>query len=414
MQSGKIGHFDVRFVKERIFMKTLKDLGDLKGKRVLVRADFNVPLDGTTITDDGRIKAALPTIKTLREEGAKVILMAHLGRPKGKVVPELSLAPVAARLGELLGANVPLAKDTYGEDAQAKVAAMNDGDVVLLENVRFNPEETSKDADERAAYAKKIAALGEAFVSDGFGVVHRAQGSNYDVAADLPAAAGLLVEKEVKALSKATENPERPFTVVLGGSKVSDKLGVIENLLDKANRLEDLINEFFEITRFNLSAIELQYGAADLSRLLEQLTFEFQPMLREKNLTCALSTPETFPIRCDANKLQRVFDNLLRNAVLYCYPGTEITVTAERVGNFAVVRFRNCGDTIPPEKLSRIFEQFYRLDTARSSTGGAGLGLAIARQITQLHGGSLTGESRDDTVTFTVTLPIEKSAVGKS
>ena len=192
-------------------MKTLKDLGDLKGKRVLVRADFNVPLDGTTITDDGRIKAALPTIKTLREEGAKVILMAHLGRPKGKVVPELSLAPVAARLGELLGTNVPLAKDTYGEDAQAKVAAMNDGDVVLLENVRFNPEETSKDADERAAYAKKIAALGEAFVSDGFGVV--------------------------KALSKATENPERPFTVVLGGSKVSDKLGVIENLLDKANRL---------------------------------------------------------------------------------------------------------------------------------------------------------------------------------
>lgn len=184
--------------------------------------------------------------------------------------------------------------------------------------------------------------------------------------------------------------------------------------LDKANRLEDLINEFFEITRFNLSAIELQYGAADLSRLLEQLTFEFQPMLREKNLTCALSTPETFPIRCDANKLQRVFDNLLRNAVLYCYPGTEITVTAERVGNFAVVRFRNRGDTIPPEKLSRIFEQFYRLDTARSSTGGAGLGLAIARQITQLHGGSLTGESRDDTVTFTVTLPIEKSAVGKS
>ena len=215
-------------------MKTLKDLGDLKGKRVLMRADFNVPLDGTTITDDGRIKAALPTITALREEGAKVILMAHLGRPKGKVVPELSLAPVAKRLGELLGVEVPLAKDTYGEDAQAKVAAMNDGDVVLLENVRFNPEETSKDPAVRAPYAKKIAALGEVFVSDGFGVVHRAQGSDY---ADLPAAAGKLVEKEVKALSKATENPERPFTVVLGGSKVSDKLGVIENLLEKANRL---------------------------------------------------------------------------------------------------------------------------------------------------------------------------------
>lgn len=218
-------------------MKTLKDLGDLKSKRVLVRADFNVPLDGTTITDDGRIRAALPTIETLREQGAKVILMAHLGRPKGKVVDSLSLAPVATRLGELLGVEVALASDTYGEDAHAKVAAMSDGDVVLLENVRFNPEETSKDEQERAAYAKKIAELGDVFVSDGFGVVHRAQGSNYDVAQDLPSAAGLLVEKEVTALSKATDNPERPLTVVLGGSKVSDKLGVIENLLSKANRL---------------------------------------------------------------------------------------------------------------------------------------------------------------------------------
>ena len=218
-------------------MKTLQDLGDLTGKRVLVRADFNVPLDGTVITDDGRIKAALPTINWLREHGAKVILLAHLGRPKGKVVPELSLAPVAKRLGELLAVTVPLATDTYGSDAQAKVAALNNGDVVLLENVRFNPEETSKDEAVRAAYAKKIAALGDVFVSDGFGVVHRAQGSNYDVAADLPSAAGLLVEKEVTALSKATVNPERPLTVVLGGSKVSDKLGVIENLLDKADRL---------------------------------------------------------------------------------------------------------------------------------------------------------------------------------
>lgn len=218
-------------------MKTLKDLGNLAGKRVLVRADFNVPLDGTTITDDGRIKAALPTLQTLREQGAKVIVMAHLGRPKGKVVPELSLAPVAACLGELLGTDVTLAKDTYGEDAQAKVAELKDGDVLLLENVRFNPEETSKNEEERAAYAQKIAALGDVFVSDGFGVVHRAQGSDYDVAKDLPSAAGFLVEKEVTALSKATTNPERPLTVVLGGSKVSDKLGVIKNLLSKANRL---------------------------------------------------------------------------------------------------------------------------------------------------------------------------------
>ena len=218
-------------------MKTLKDLGDLKGKRVLVRADFNVPLDGTTITDDGRIKAALPTIKALREQGAKVILMAHLGRPKGKVVPELSLAPVAARLGELLGITVPLAADTYGEDAQAKVAAMNDGDVVLLQNVRFNPEETSKDPEERSAYAKKIAALGEVFVSDGFGVVHRKQASVYDVAKLLPHAAGTLVKKEVDVFSKVLKDPERPFVVVLGGAKVADKLAVIENLLKIADKL---------------------------------------------------------------------------------------------------------------------------------------------------------------------------------
>lgn len=218
-------------------MKTLKDLGDLSGKKVLVRCDFNVPLDGTTITDDGRIRAALPTLKELISDNAKVIVMAHLGRPKGKVVPELSLAPVAKRLGELLGVNVVLAHDTYGEDAQAKVAAMNNGDVVLLENVRFNPEEQSKDESVRHEYAEKIAKLGDVFVSDGFGVVHRAQGSDYDIAKCLPSAAGLLIEKEVCNLSRATENPDRPFTVVLGGSKVSDKLGVIENLLDKADRL---------------------------------------------------------------------------------------------------------------------------------------------------------------------------------
>ena len=245
-------------------MKTLKDLGDLKGKRVLMRADFNVPLDGTTITDDGRIKAALPTITALREEGAKVILMAHLGRPKGKVVPELSLAPVAKRLGELLGVEVPLAKDTYGEDAQAKVAAMNDGDVVLLENVRFNPEETSKDPAVRAPYAKKIAALGEVFVSDGFGVVHRAQGSDYDVAADLPAAAGKLVEKEVKALSKATENPERPFTVVLGGSKVSDKLGVIhDKIVDSKTVVWNGPMGVFEVPEFAAGTKAVAQGLVD-------------------------------------------------------------------------------------------------------------------------------------------------------
>ncbi|CAM3386217.1 phosphoglycerate kinase [Occultella aeris] len=218
-------------------MKTISDLGDLRGKRVLVRSDFNVPLDGTTITDDGRIRAALPTIKTLVDGGAKVVVTAHLGRPKGAPEDKYSLAPVAARLGELLGQEVVLAPDTIGPGAQAAVAAAADGDVVLLENIRFDPRETSKDDAERGALADDLATLADAYVSDGFGVVHRKQASVYDVATKLPAAVGGLVQTEIEALRRATDNPERPYVVVLGGSKVSDKLGVIANLLGKADRL---------------------------------------------------------------------------------------------------------------------------------------------------------------------------------
>ncbi|MFC4555443.1 phosphoglycerate kinase [Georgenia faecalis] len=218
-------------------MKTIESLGDLRGKRVLVRSDFNVPLDGTTITDDGRIRAALPTLTALVDAGAKVIVTAHLGRPKGAPEDKYSLAPVAARLGELLGSPVRLAKDTVGEDAKATVAALGDGEVALLENIRFDPRETSKDDAERGALADELAALADAYVSDGFGVVHRKQASVYDVAERLPHAAGRLVFAEIDALSKATGDPERPYAVVLGGSKVSDKLGVIGNLLTKADRL---------------------------------------------------------------------------------------------------------------------------------------------------------------------------------
>lgn len=218
-------------------MLTIDSLGDLAGKRVLVRADFNVPLDGATITDDGRIRAALPTITRLVDAGAKVILMAHLGRPKGEPDPQFSLAPVAARLGELLGKDVTLAGDLVGESARAAVEAMGDGDVVLLENVRFDARETSKDEAERGALADELAALADAYVSDGFGVVHRKQASVYDVAQRLPHAAGELVFKEVDSLSKATDNPARPYVVVLGGAKVADKLGVIANLLEKADTL---------------------------------------------------------------------------------------------------------------------------------------------------------------------------------
>jgi phosphoglycerate kinase len=218
-------------------MSTLDDLGDVRGKRVLVRSDLNVPLEGGRITDDGRIRASVPTIKVLTDAGARVVVVAHLGRPKGEPDPQYSLAPVAARLGELLGGPVAFAEDTVGASARARVDGLQDGDVAVLENVRFNPGETSKDEAERGAFADRLAALADLFVSDGFGVVHRKQASVYDVAQRLPHAMGGLVAAETDVLRRLTENPERPFVVVLGGSKVSDKLGVIDNLLGKADRL---------------------------------------------------------------------------------------------------------------------------------------------------------------------------------
>ena len=218
-------------------MKTIDSLGDLRGKRVLVRSDFNVPLDGTTITDDGRIRAAIPTLKALLDGGARVVVTAHLGRPKGEPEAKYSLAPVAARLGELLGQPVALAQDVVGESAKATVAALEDGQIALLENIRFDARETSKDDAVRGELADELVALADAFVSDGFGVVHRKQASVYDVALRLPHAAGYLVQLEVESLRKATDDPERPYVVVLGGSKVSDKLGVISNLIEKADRL---------------------------------------------------------------------------------------------------------------------------------------------------------------------------------
>lgn len=218
-------------------MKTVADLGDLRGRRVLVRSDLNVPLDGDTITDDGRVRASVPTIQALASAGARVVVMAHLGRPDGAPDAKYSLEPVAARLGELLGAEVAFASDTVGDDARRVVDGLADGEVAVLENVRFNAGETSKDDAVRGAFADQLAALADVFVSDGFGVVHRKQASVYDVAERLPAAVGGLVEAEVTVLKRLTENPERPYAVVLGGSKVSDKLGVIDNLLDKADTL---------------------------------------------------------------------------------------------------------------------------------------------------------------------------------
>ncbi|HEY5978434.1 MAG TPA: phosphoglycerate kinase [Microlunatus sp.] len=218
-------------------MKSVADLGDLQGKRVVIRCDMNVPLADGKITDDGRIKASLPTLNQLREAGAKVIILAHLGRPKGAPDPKFSLAPAAQRLGELLGTDVRLADDTVGQSAAETVASLADGEVAMLENVRFEPGETSKDEAERDALAERYAAFGDFFVSDGFGVVHRKQASVYELAKKLPSAAGSLVKGEVEVLKQLTVDPARPYVVVLGGAKVSDKLAVIANLIKTADTL---------------------------------------------------------------------------------------------------------------------------------------------------------------------------------
>jgi phosphoglycerate kinase len=218
-------------------VRTIEDLGDLRSKRVLVRSDLNVPLDGTTITDDGRIRASLPVIQQLAGQGARVVVCAHLGRPKGTPDPKYSLAPVAQRLQELLGAQVMFSPEVVGEQAAATVAALPDGGVALLENVRFVAAETSKNDAERGAFAEQLAALADAYVGDAFGAVHRKHASVYDVARLLPHAAGDLVRTEVEVLHRLTESPQRPYTVVLGGSKVSDKLAVIDRLLGVADRI---------------------------------------------------------------------------------------------------------------------------------------------------------------------------------
>ncbi|PPI37330.1 phosphoglycerate kinase [Rathayibacter sp. RFBD1] len=218
-------------------LRTLDSLGSLAGKRVVVRCDLNVPLKDGTITDDGRVRASVPTLQRLVSEGARVVVVSHLGRPEGKPEAKYSLAPVAARLGELLDAPVAFAEDTVGEAASAAVDALEDGQVVVLENLRFNAGETSKDEAERRTFAEKLAAYGDAFVSDGFGVVHRKQASVYELAELLPSAAGTLIAAELEVLERLTEKPERPYAVVLGGSKVSDKLGVIEHLLPKVDSI---------------------------------------------------------------------------------------------------------------------------------------------------------------------------------
>ncbi|NCW34436.1 MAG: phosphoglycerate kinase [Actinobacteria bacterium] len=222
-------------------MQSLSSL-DLRGKRVFLRCDLNVPLkdDGTgkrIITDDGRVRASLPTINEILSQGATLIICAHLGRPKGERKPELSLAPVAQRLSELLGRDVRFAHDVIGESAKAELASLKEGDVLLLENIRYEADETSKEATERERLAKILAGYADVYVGDGFGAVHRKHASVYELAGRLPHAAGKLIAAEVEVLKKLTVSPTRPYGVILGGAKVSDKIGVITNLLEKVDLL---------------------------------------------------------------------------------------------------------------------------------------------------------------------------------
>ena len=249
--------------------KTIRDI-DLKGKKVLVRCDFNVPLDeNQNITDNTRIVAALPTIKYLLENNCKIILCSHLGRPKGEFKPEFSLKPVAKELSRLLGKEVIMAKDVIGEDATEKAANLKEGEILLLENVRFHREETDNDPE----FSKKLASMAEIYVNDAFGAAHRAHSSTVGVASYLPAVSGFLIEKELKFLGNALNNPERPFMAILGGAKVSDKIGVIDNLLEKVDTLligGGMAYTFFKAQGYNVGDSLCEEDKLDLAKELMQ------------------------------------------------------------------------------------------------------------------------------------------------
>ena len=260
--------------------KTIKDI-DLKDKKVLVRCDFNVPLDeNRNITDNTRIVAALPTIKYLLENNCRIILCSHLGRPKGEFKPEFSLKPVAKELSRLLGKEVIMAKDVIGEDATSKVEKLEPGQILLLENVRFHREETDNDPE----FAKKLASMAEIYVNDAFGTAHRAHASTAGVASYLPAVSGFLIEKELKFLGEALENPERPFVAILGGAKVSDKIGVIDNLLDKVDTL--IIGGGMAYTFIKAQGYEVGNSICELDKL--DLAKEAMEKAKEKGVKLML------------------------------------------------------------------------------------------------------------------------------
>ena len=278
--------------------KTVKDI-DLKGKKVLVRCDFNVPMDeNQNITDNTRIKAALPTIKYLLEQNCKVILCSHLGRPKGEVLPEFSLKPVAKELSRLLGKDVIMANDVVGVDAKQKAENLQNGEILLLENLRFHREETDNDPE----FAKKLASFGEVFVNDAFGTAHRAHASTEGVTKYLPAVSGFLIEKELKFLGDAISNPERPFMAILGGRKVSDKIGVIESLLEKVDVL--LIGGAMAYTFFKAMGYEVGNSICELDKL--DLAKEIMQKAKEKNVKFMLPVDTKVGKEFDPNTESKV------------------------------------------------------------------------------------------------------------
>ena len=297
--------------------KNVKDV-DVKGKRVLLRCDFNVPQDKQTgeITSDKRIVASLPTINYLLDNGARVIACSHLGKPKGEVKPELSLERVAKRLSELLGKPVAFAHDVAGEESKKLAKALKDGEIMLIENVRFDAGETKNDPE----LAKRLASLGEIFVSDAFGTVHRAHSSTVGVADYLPAYAGLLVEKELSIMGGALENPKRPFVSILGGAKVSDKIGVIENLIDKADTLiigGGMAYTFMKAMGYEIGKSLLEEDKVELAKQLMQKAKDKGVELVRMENTYQLATKKEY-----AGYIKKMFDIKRRTplspAALFC------------------------------------------------------------------------------------------------
>ena len=281
------GNIDMNYNK-----KNIEDI-EVSGKRVLVRCDFNVPIKDGVITSDKRIVGAIPTIKYLMDKGAKVVLCSHMGKPKGEINPKYSLAPVAKRLSELLGVEVPLATDTIGEDAKAKAAALKDGEVMLIENTRFDKREEKNDPE----YAKELASLGEIYVSDAFGAVHRAHASTAGVADYLPAVCGYLIQKEISVMGKALADPARPFVAILGGAKVSDKIGVINNLIDKVDTL--IIGGGMAYTFFKAQGYEIGTSICENDKL--DLALEMMAKAKAKGVNFLLPIDNVLGKEYDEN-----------------------------------------------------------------------------------------------------------------